>query len=235
MPLPARCLPRLLGLRPEAIRRTPRHPPPPVDDLLVPDCHLGFYPSLVRVSSRPARNLGGGHRTRCRGRSHRGTGPTAARRLAIPAHPGPRPVLPALQHRNPRRRRPDLASDFEPRPWTAPGSSPPWNGPLPTSAPATSTRSTSPGVSTCPAPRIPGSPSQRLLSVSPAPFAAVLRLRGVLGRLLVAGIVLLHLSGRHLTTRPIKGTRPRSADPDPRRTTRLGTAAQRPRRTPNSS
>ena len=53
---------------------------------------------------------------------------------------------------------------------------------------------------------------ERLLEVSPAPFAAFLDC----GEFQVASSspeLFLRLSGPHITTRPIKGTRPRSADP----------------------
>ena len=53
---------------------------------------------------------------------------------------------------------------------------------------------------------------ERLLDVSPAPFAAFLDC----GEFQVASSspeLFLRLSGPHITTRPIKGTRPRSADP----------------------
>ncbi len=53
---------------------------------------------------------------------------------------------------------------------------------------------------------------ERLLDVSPAPFAAYLDC----GEFQVASSspeLFLRLSGPHITTRPIKGTRPRSADP----------------------
>ena len=53
---------------------------------------------------------------------------------------------------------------------------------------------------------------ERLLEVSPAPFAAYLDC----GEFQVASSspeLFLRLSGPHITTRPIKGTRPRSADP----------------------
>ncbi|MEK7707497.1 MAG: anthranilate synthase component I family protein [Verrucomicrobiota bacterium] len=53
---------------------------------------------------------------------------------------------------------------------------------------------------------------ERLLAVSPAPFAAYLDC----GDFQVASSSpeqFLHLSGSHITTRPIKGTRPRSPDP----------------------
>ena len=65
---------------------------------------------------------------------------------------------------------------------------------------------------------------QRLLSVSPAPFAAYFDC----GDFAVASSspeLFLRLSGRHLTTRPIKGTRPRSDDPI--RDARLGWELQR--------
>ncbi|MEQ2010365.1 MAG: aminodeoxychorismate synthase component I, partial [Limisphaerales bacterium] len=53
---------------------------------------------------------------------------------------------------------------------------------------------------------------ERLLDVSPAPFAAYLDC----GEFQIASSspeLFLRLSGPHITTRPIKGTRPRSADP----------------------
>jgi len=53
---------------------------------------------------------------------------------------------------------------------------------------------------------------ERLLEISPAPFAAFLDC----GEFQVASSspeLFLRLSGPHITTRPIKGTRPRSADP----------------------
>lgn len=65
---------------------------------------------------------------------------------------------------------------------------------------------------------------QRLLSVSPAPFAAYFDCDDFA----VASSspeLFLRLSGRHLTTRPIKGTRPRS--PDPIRDAQLGWELQR--------
>ena len=63
-----------------------------------------------------------------------------------------------------------------------------------------------------PCPTDPWTAFQRLLSVSPAPFAAYFDCDGFA----VASSspeLFLRLSGRHLTTRPIKGTRPRSTDP----------------------
>jgi para-aminobenzoate synthetase component 1 len=53
---------------------------------------------------------------------------------------------------------------------------------------------------------------QRLAAVSPAPFSAYLDC----GEFQIASSspeMFLRLSGPHVTTRPIKGTRPRSADP----------------------
>lgn len=67
----------------------------------------------------------------------------------------------------------------------------------------------------------------RLLDVSPAPFAAYLDC----GEFQVASSspeLFLRLSGPHITTRPIKGTRPRSADPtrDAQLTYELQTSAK---------
>jgi para-aminobenzoate synthetase component I len=60
---------------------------------------------------------------------------------------------------------------------------------------------------------------QRLLTVSPAPFAAFLDARDF--QLVSSSPELfLRISGRHIRTRPIKGTRPRSTDPT--RDTQLG-------------
>ena len=68
---------------------------------------------------------------------------------------------------------------------------------------------------------------ERLLDVSPAPFAAYLDC----GEYQVASSspeLFLRLSGPHITTRPIKGTRPRSADPtrDAQLTYELQTSAK---------
>jgi para-aminobenzoate synthetase component I len=54
---------------------------------------------------------------------------------------------------------------------------------------------------------------RRLLEVSPAPFAAYLD-GGEFQLASSSPELFLRLSGRHVTTRPIKGTRPRSADPE---------------------
>ena len=68
---------------------------------------------------------------------------------------------------------------------------------------------------------------ERLLDVSPAPFAAYLDC----GEFQIASSspeLFLRLSGPHITTRPIKGTRPRSADPtrDAQLTYELQTSAK---------
>src|SRR5207247_675917 len=68
---------------------------------------------------------------------------------------------------------------------------------------------------------------QRLSAVSPAPFSAFLDC----GEFQIASSspeMFLRLSGSHITTRPIKGTRPRSADPtrDAQLTYELQTSAK---------
>ena len=62
------------------------------------------------------------------------------------------------------------------------------------------------------APRGPASFFQKLADVSPAPFAAYLDC-GDLQLSSSSPEMFIRLSGPHITTRPIKGTRPRSSDP----------------------
>ena len=65
---------------------------------------------------------------------------------------------------------------------------------------------------------------ERLTARSPAPFSAFLDCEGF-QLLSTSPELFLRLSGNHITTRPIKGTRPR--DPDPVRDTQLGWELQR--------
>src|SRR4029077_10170776 len=68
---------------------------------------------------------------------------------------------------------------------------------------------------------------KRLMMFSPAPFAAYLD-GGTFQLASSSPELFLRLSGRHIVTRPIKGTRPRSADPtrDAQLTYELQTSAK---------
>ena len=193
----------------------PKLPRRAVNDLELPDCHVGFYDSLVVFDHRLGKtwivSTGlsvDGSRSEDRAQEqiefwrkltwNRPRQPSTTDHQSIDkaifratasriTHHASSPISPALI------------------------SSPPSNARSVTSAPETFIRSTFRNAS--PACPLSGWEFfQRLSAVSPAPFAAYLDC----GEFQIASSSpehFLRLSGSHILTRPIKGTRPRSADP----------------------
>jgi para-aminobenzoate synthetase component 1 len=183
-----------------------------VNDLLVPDCHLGFYPSLVVFDHAQhetwvvATGLDAeGDRTEERARRQ-----LADWRSRLTQDPAP--SFPLSSTESTTEAPPDLVSDLEPPSLDRAGFVAAVKRALAYIRTGDIYQVNLARRLNLPCPADPWIAFQRLLSVSPAPFAAYFDC----GDFSVASSspeLFLHLSGRHLTTRPIKGTRPRSADP----------------------
>ena len=219
----------------------PKLPRRAVNDLELPDCHVGFYDSLVVFDHRLGKvsvvstglNADGSRsETRADEKLEFWRGAAGWRERRPPARPG-RTLCANL----PGRR---LALQTQTSP--APDFSPPSNTRSDTSAPATFTRSTcrtgsrrigcgavarrvDPNLERRRPPATGWEFFQKFSAVSPAPFSAFLDC----GDFEIASSSpeqFLRLSGSHIVTRPIKGTRPRDSRPDARRAARLRIADQ---------